>query len=234
MTVVEATGGSHERDNLRHRHAPGQVPVPDRFRAGRPAGGGRRTPPLGEGAGPSPEQLLGAAVANCLCSSLLFAANNFKGDPGRLTATATCETGRNENNRLRVKHIKIDIALGASPEQLPHLDRGLAQFEEFCTVTQSVRAGIPVTVSLQGPDDAGSNRPRGFRQPVISITPRWAVPSRPVRPSAARPGKNAQVIFRLHVDKFLVGPIADRHRLASLPAALLHITNELPELGTPE
>ena len=84
-----------------------------------------------------------------------FAANKFKGDPGRLTATAICETGRNENNRLRVKQIKIDIALGAPPEQLPHLDRALAQFEELCTVTQSVRAGIPITVSVQGPDGRG-------------------------------------------------------------------------------
>ncbi len=125
------------------------------FGPGIPQTAGDEPPLLGDGAGPSPEQLLRTAVANCLCSSLLFAANNFKGDPGRLTATATCETGRNENNRLRVKHIKIDIALGASPEQLPHLDRALAQFEEFCTVTQSVRAGIPVTVSLQGPDGRG-------------------------------------------------------------------------------
>ena len=122
------------------------------FGAGVPQTAGDEPPPLGEGAGPSPEQLLGAAVANCLCSSLLFAANKFKGDPGRLTATATCETGRNENNRLRVKQIKIDIALGGPPEQLPHLDRALAQFEDFCTVTQSVRAGIPITVSVQGPD----------------------------------------------------------------------------------
>jgi len=125
------------------------------FGSGVPQTAGDEPPPLGDGAGPSPEQLLGAAVANCLCSSLLFAVNKFKGDPGRLTATAICETGRNENNRLRVKQIKIDIALGAPPEQLPHLDRALAQFEEFCTVTQSVRAGIPITVSVQGPDGRG-------------------------------------------------------------------------------
>jgi uncharacterized OsmC-like protein len=113
---------------------------------------GDEPPPLGEGAGPSPERLLGAAMANCLCSSLVFAISKFKGDPGRVTATATCETGRNEKNRLRVTHIKVDIALGADPDGLPHLDRALAQFEEFCTVSQSVRAGVPFSVSVQGSD----------------------------------------------------------------------------------
>jgi hypothetical protein len=34
-------------------------------------------PPLGDGAGPSPTQLLAAAIANCLSSSLLFAHGKF-------------------------------------------------------------------------------------------------------------------------------------------------------------
>jgi organic hydroperoxide reductase OsmC/OhrA len=109
-------------------------------------------PPLGDGAGPGPEWLLGAAIANCLCSSLVFAINKFKGDPGRVSATAICETGRNENNRLRIAHIKVDIALSAKPEELPHLDRALAQFEDFCTVSQSVRTGIPFAVSVRASD----------------------------------------------------------------------------------
>ncbi len=113
---------------------------------------GDEPPPLGEGAGPSPQRLLGAAMANCLCSSLIFAIGKFKGDPGKVTATATCTIDRNEANRLRVTHIDVDIALGANPDGLPHLDRALAQFEDFCTVSQSVRAGIPFAVSVKGPD----------------------------------------------------------------------------------
>jgi hypothetical protein len=31
---------------------------------------------------------------------------------------------------------------------MPHQDRCLEQFEDFCVVTQSIRAGIPVSVSV--------------------------------------------------------------------------------------
>jgi uncharacterized OsmC-like protein len=109
-------------------------------------------PPLGDGAGPSPTQLLAAAVANCLSASLIFAHGKFKEDPGRLTTTVTCEIGRNERNRLRVVAMKVTTTLGVAAESLAHLDRALAQFEDFCTVSQSVRAGIPFTVTVKSPD----------------------------------------------------------------------------------
>ncbi len=109
-------------------------------------------PPLGGGAGPSPSQLLAAAVANCLSASLLFAHGKFREDPGVLTATVDCQIGRNESNRLRVVGMTATITLGVAPESLSHLDRALAQFEDFCTVSQSVRSGIPLTVTVKSPD----------------------------------------------------------------------------------
>lgn len=109
-------------------------------------------PPLGDGAGPSPSQLLAAAVANCLSSSLVFAHGKFKEDPGRLVTTVTCEIGRNERNRLRVVAMKVTITLGVAPESLGHLDQALAQFEDFCTVSQSVQTGIPYTVTVKSPN----------------------------------------------------------------------------------
>lgn len=108
--------------------------------------------PLGGGAGPSPAQLLAAAVANCLSASLVFACGKFKEDPGMLTTTAVCEVGRNEKNRLRITGIKVSMTLGTAPESLGHLERALSQFEDFCTVSQSVRTGIPFSVTVTGPD----------------------------------------------------------------------------------
>jgi len=111
--------------------------------------------PLGNGEGADPSRILLAAVANCLAASLLFALKKFKQDPGRISATATAITGRNENNRLRVTAIEITLSLGRAGSELEHLDRVLAQFEDFCTVSQSVRTGIPIHVKVN--DGAGQS-----------------------------------------------------------------------------
>jgi organic hydroperoxide reductase OsmC/OhrA len=108
--------------------------------------------PLGDGAGPSPSQLLAAAIASCLSASLLFTHGKFKEDPGQLTTRALCEIGRNEKGRLRVTGIKVTMTLGVTPESLRYLDQTLAQFEDFCTVSQSVQTGIPFTVTVKSPD----------------------------------------------------------------------------------
>ncbi|MEZ5644055.1 MAG: OsmC family protein [Burkholderiaceae bacterium] len=105
--------------------------------------------PLGEGAGPTPDHMLLAAVANCLSASLLFALQKFKQDPGTMKATATAEIGRNENKRLRILGIQVRLELGRAAAELEHLDRVLAQFEDFCTVSMSVRQGIAIGVEVQ-------------------------------------------------------------------------------------
>ena len=104
--------------------------------------------PLGSGMGPSPVQLLSAAVGNCLSDSLLFALRKFKQAPEPMRCEVTSQVGRNPEGRMRVLRMKAVLTLGVAGDRLEHLDRVLAQFEEFCTVTQSVRAGIEVTVEV--------------------------------------------------------------------------------------
>ncbi|MCZ7558731.1 MAG: OsmC family protein [Burkholderiaceae bacterium] len=113
-----------------------------------PAVVGDEPPPLGQGAGPSPIELLASAVGNCLSSSLLFALRKFKQQPEPLSAEVTAEIGRNAENRLRVLALRARLTLGVPGASLDHVDRVLGQFEQFCTVTQSVAAGIPVTVEV--------------------------------------------------------------------------------------
>ena len=104
--------------------------------------------PLGGGAGPAPTHLLMASIANCLSASFFFALGKFKQDPGGITTTASCVIDRNEENRLRVLQAIVEIQFGKGSAEIAHLDRVLDQFEGFCTVTQSVQAGIPVKVGV--------------------------------------------------------------------------------------
>lgn len=110
--------------------------------------------PIGVDSGPSPQHLLAASIANCLCASLTFACRKYHEDPGEFSATVKCEIGRNEKNRLRVLELDVSITLNGPPEAVPHLERALASFEDFCTVTESVRHGIAVKVEVLGPDGA--------------------------------------------------------------------------------
>jgi uncharacterized OsmC-like protein len=105
--------------------------------------------PLGAGSGPQPSHLLLAAVANCLAASLTFALGKFRQDPGRLQARAQASVGRNEQGRLRITGITVDIQLEKPGSDYEHLDRILGQFEQFCTVSMSVQQGIPVAVRVQ-------------------------------------------------------------------------------------
>ncbi len=110
---------------------------------------GDEPPPLGRGRGPSPVQLLAAAVGNCLSDSLLFALRKFKQAPEPLQCDVQAEVGRNAEGRLRVLGIKAVLTLGVAAASLEHLDRVLGQFEAYCTVTQSVGQGIPVSVEVR-------------------------------------------------------------------------------------
>jgi uncharacterized OsmC-like protein len=104
--------------------------------------------PLGRGTGPSPVQLLAAAVGNCLSDSLLFALRKFKQVPEPLRCDVEAQVGRNSEGRMRVLQIRAVVTLGVPAAKLEHLERVLDQFESFCTVTQSVGLGIPVVIEV--------------------------------------------------------------------------------------
>jgi len=106
-------------------------------------------PPLGSDAGPNPSRLLATAVANCLAASLIFALQKFRNDPSPVHAEVEVVMARNEARRLRVGHMAVSIRIGRRAAEMTMLDRVLAQFEDFCVVTQSVRAGFPVNVSVE-------------------------------------------------------------------------------------
>lgn len=119
------------------------------FGPGLPPLRGDEPPPLGQGHGPTPVQLLAAAVGNCLSDSLLFALRKFKQQPEPIQTTVTADVGRNADGRTRVLSLDVTLTLGVPAAQLEHLDRVLATFEAYCTVTQSVAAAIPVALQVK-------------------------------------------------------------------------------------
>jgi uncharacterized OsmC-like protein len=118
------------------------------FGAGIPTVMGDEPAPLGAGLGPSPVQLLAAAVGNCLSDSLLFALRKFKQAPEPIRCDVRAEVGRNAEGRMRVLGINATLTLGVPAADLQHLDRVLDQFEAYCTVTQSVGQGIPIGIEV--------------------------------------------------------------------------------------
>jgi len=106
-------------------------------------------PPMGQGMGPTPVQLLAASVGNCLSDSLLFALRKFKQAPEPIRTRVQAQVGRNPQGRLRVLGLQVDLQLGVPAAELAHLDRVLGSFQDYCTVTQSVGAAMPITVRVQ-------------------------------------------------------------------------------------
>jgi uncharacterized OsmC-like protein len=105
-------------------------------------------PPMGTGLGPDPVELLCSAVGNCLSASIWFAFQKYRDDPSPLRTEVKATVGRNERGRNRVQGLAVDLHLGRPAAELGHLQRVLDTFEDFCTVTQSVAAGIPVTLRV--------------------------------------------------------------------------------------
>jgi uncharacterized OsmC-like protein len=105
-------------------------------------------PPLGASKGPSPARMLAAAVGGCLSASLYFCLKKARLDPKHVKTEVSYTMERNAAGRLRIpmEHVSITLDLDADKERA---SRSLELFEEFCTVTQSVRQGIGVNVEVK-------------------------------------------------------------------------------------
>lgn len=106
-------------------------------------------PPLGEGGGPEAARVLGAAVGGCLAASLLFCLAKARIEVGRLETRVQGSIVRNEQGRWRIGHMAVTLSPQIEPGQEARLARCLERFEDFCIVTQSVRRGIDVAVTVE-------------------------------------------------------------------------------------
>lgn len=107
-------------------------------------------PPLGRDSGPNASRLLAAAIGNCLTASLLFCARKARIDSAGMHTEVKVEIVRTENKRLRVGAVEVVIDPKLADGDKEKALRCIGLFEDFCTVTQSIRGGIDVRVAVKG------------------------------------------------------------------------------------
>jgi len=105
--------------------------------------------PLGHNRAPSAAAVLGAAVGNCLAASLAFCVRKARVDLDDVVAHVATRVARNDQGRYRIVGIDVDLEASIGEGDRARLDRCGNLFEDFCIVTQSVRQGIPVNVTVK-------------------------------------------------------------------------------------
>jgi organic hydroperoxide reductase OsmC/OhrA len=108
-------------------------------------------PPVGDGRGPNAAMVLGAAIGDCLSATLMNCLIRAHVEVEALTATVVTRVARNQAGRYRISGIEVELCPTVPPGERAGLERCQAIFQDYCTVTESVREGIPVTVSFAQP-----------------------------------------------------------------------------------
>jgi uncharacterized OsmC-like protein len=104
--------------------------------------------PIGEGEGPNPTRLLSAAVGHCVSSSLLYCLGKARVHVRKLETAVQAKVERNKEGYLRIAGLNVQVHLEVDEEDKTRVPRCLKIFENYCTVTQSVRKGIEVKVNI--------------------------------------------------------------------------------------
>ena len=105
--------------------------------------------PLGDGTGPNAARVLAAAIGNCLSASALYCLRRARIDVHGIHTTVSGTLERNDGGRMRVSGVRVLIEPVVEESDRPRMQRCLELFEDFCVVTQSVRAGISVEVDVE-------------------------------------------------------------------------------------
>ncbi len=106
------------------------------------------TKPHGEGSGPNPPRILATAIGHCLSSSLIYCLKKVRVGVNDLETIVKVNFFRNEEGMRRIASIDAQLRLEVNEEDESRVPRCLKIFENYCTVTQSVIKGIPVSINI--------------------------------------------------------------------------------------
>ena len=94
-------------------------------------------------------RLLSMVIGHCLSSSLLYCLERSRVAVKNFETTINTNVERNEEDRLRIKNLEILIHVDVDEKDRKKLSRCLEIFENYCTVTQAVRKGIEIIVTIR-------------------------------------------------------------------------------------
>lgn len=102
-----------------------------------------------EARGPDPSKLLISAVMGCLNASFAFCLKKARVPLKGMKAVGELTSKRNEEGLWRVVKIDVDLTPEIEIEKgIPRMEKCIEIFHKYCTITQSVRQGIPVNVTF--------------------------------------------------------------------------------------
>ena len=104
--------------------------------------------PVGEASGPATPALLGSAIAHCLSASLLEALRHAHLEVLDFETEAVAVVRANAEGLPRIDHVDVTIRPHLA-EASPRMHRCADVFENYCTVTSSVKQGIDVRVAVE-------------------------------------------------------------------------------------
>jgi organic hydroperoxide reductase OsmC/OhrA len=104
--------------------------------------------PVGEASGPATPALLGSAIAHCLSASLLEALRHAHLEVLNFETEVVAVVKPNEEGLPRIDHVDVKIRPHLARAS-PRMHRCADVFENYCTVTSSVKRGIDVHVAVE-------------------------------------------------------------------------------------
>ena len=103
--------------------------------------------PVGDDTGPSTPALLGSALGHCLSASLLEALKHSHIDVLECETEAVVVVKPNVEGLPRIDRVEVTIS-PLLAESNPRTKRCEEVFENYCTVTSSVKCGIEVQINV--------------------------------------------------------------------------------------
>lgn len=105
--------------------------------------------PLGSNRGPNAARLLAASIGYCLSASLMFCLGKSRITVRDMETRVKGRIVRNNSGRLRVGEISVEMQIDVNTEDKEKAARCLGLFEDYCTVTATLRRAINIDVVVR-------------------------------------------------------------------------------------